>query len=77
MEKEADNPFSRKERTVPKLILTAVAWLYKPGPGSIDDGRAAMHAATRSRDATRRLRTSEVNELFVNLGPLDLTRTRH
>jgi hypothetical protein len=61
---------------VPKLILAAVAWLYKPGSGRIDDGHAAMHSATRSRDATRRLHKSVVNEPFINLGPLDLTRTR-
>jgi hypothetical protein len=77
MEKEPDYPFSRKERTVPKLILAAVAWLYKPGSGHVGDGHAAAHVATRSRNDTRRLRASGVNEPFVNLGPLDLTRTRH
>ena len=77
MEQEADNPFSRKERAVPKLILAAVAWLYKPGSGRALDGHPAAHAATRSRAATRRLRSSGVNGPFVNLGPLDLTRTRH
>jgi hypothetical protein len=60
-----------------KLILGAVAWLHKLGPQHAGDAHAAMHAATRRRDSTRRLRASRVHECYVDLGPLDLRRTRH
>ncbi len=70
---EEDKPFSRKEWEVPKLILAAVAWLYEPRPPRYDD----VHAWTRSRDATRRLRASRVHEPYVDLSCLELTRTRH
>ena len=70
--------FSGKEMEVPKLILAAVAWLHKPGSPRAGDGHAAMmYAATRSRDATRRLRAPRVHEPYVDLGSLDLRRTRH
>ena len=61
---------------MPKLILAAGAWLHKPGPSSAGDTHAAMHAATRSRNATRRLRPSGVHEPYFDLSPLDLAR-RH
>ena len=45
--------------------------------GAIHDPvHEAMHARTRSRDATRRLRASSVHDPYVDLSPLDLTR-RH
>jgi hypothetical protein len=45
--------------------------------GAIHDPvHEAMHARTRSRDATRRLRASSVHNPYVDLSPLDLTR-RH
>ena len=69
--------FSRKERKVQNLILAAAAWLHNPGSLRAGDAHAAMHAATRSRDATRRLRSSRVYDPYVYLGPLELTRTRH
>ncbi len=68
--------FSGKEMEVPKLILAAVAWLHKPGPPSAGDAHAAMRAATRSRNATRRLRASGVHDPYFDLSPLDLAR-RH
>ena len=62
---------------MPKLILAAVAWLHKPGsPSTPDAAHAARHAATRGRDATRRLRASGIHEPYVDLSPLDLVR-RH
>jgi hypothetical protein len=61
---------------VPKLILAAIAWLYRPSPLRAGDEHAAMHARTRSRDATRHLRASGVHEPYFDLSPLDLTR-RH
>ena len=61
---------------VPKLILAAVAWLHKPGTVSAADAHDARYAATRSRDATRRLRASGVHEPYFDLSPLDLAR-RH
>ena len=68
--------FSGKEMEVPKLILAAVAWLHKPGSPSAADAHAARHAATRSRDATRRLLASGVHDPYFDLSPLDLRR-RH
>ena len=41
-----------------------------------DPVHEAMHARTRSRDATRRVRASSVHDPYVDLSPLDLTR-RH
>ncbi len=63
---------------MPNLILYAMAWLHQPGPPArAGDAHAARHAATRTRDATRRLRASTLQDPYVSLGPLDLTRTRH
>jgi hypothetical protein len=70
---EGVSSFSGKEWEVPKLILAAVAWLYKPRPPRHDD----IRARTRSRDATRRLRASRVRQPYIDLSSLDLTRTRH
>ena len=70
---EGDKPLSRREQEMPKLILAAVARLYEPRPPRNDD----VHARTRSRDATRRLRASSVHEPYVDLSSLDLSRTRH
>jgi hypothetical protein len=62
---------------MPKLILASVARLHKRGSACVGEEHAAMYAATRNRNATRRLRAFGVNKPFVNLSPLDLTRTRH
>jgi hypothetical protein len=70
---EGDKLFSRREQEMPKLILAAVVWLAEPRPPRHDD----VHARTRSRDATRRLRASRVHEPYVDLSSLDLSRTRH
>ncbi len=61
---------------MPKRLATVV-WLYRVGSPRFGDGHAVRHAATRTRDATRRLRASTEHDPYVYLGPLDLTRTRH
>ena len=62
---------------MPKLILSATALLFgRPSPSAADAMHEAMHATTRSRDATRRLRASRIHEPYFELGPLDLAR-RH
>ena len=70
---------------MPKLILatatslllgrsnTSAAPLRADGRTALQD---AMHARTRSRDATRRLRALGSHEPHLDLGALDLTR-RH
>ena len=67
----------RKEREMPNLILSAMAWLHQPGPPRAGDAHAARHAATRTREASRRLRASALHDPYVSVGALDLTRTRH
>ena len=66
---------------MPKLILAAAALLIGRSPaGAAAEGysaaQAAMHATTRSRHATRRLRVSGPRAAHLDLGPLALTR-RH
>ena len=58
---------------MPKFILAAVVWLFEPVPARNSD---TTHAVTRSRNATRRLRSSSAHEPYVDLSPLALTR-RH
>ena len=57
---------------MPKLIYAMAAWLF--GPTTPLAG--SVHAQTRSRDKTRRLRVSRIYEPYVDLSPLNLTR-RH
>lgn len=68
---------------MPNLILATAATLLLRrssfAPSDADGhtaGQTAMHARTRSRDATRRLRASGTHTPYVDLGPLDLAR-RH
>jgi hypothetical protein len=66
---------------MPKLILaTATLLLGRSSAPAAADGhtavQSAMHDRTRSRVATRRLRSSGANGPYLDLGPLDLTR-RH
>ena len=61
---------------MPKFILATVAlFLGRQGPSeaAVHD---AMHARTRTRDATRRLRASCVHDPYPHLGALGLNR-RH
>ena len=60
---------------MPKRRAT-VGWVRMVVSSRADDVHAARHAATRTRDATRRLRASTLHDPYVYLSPLDLTRTR-
>ena len=61
---------------MPKFILATVAlFLGREGPTGAD-AHDAMHARTRSRDATRRLRTSRTHDPYVHLSSLGLNK-RH
>jgi hypothetical protein len=66
---------------MPKFILATAALLFRregpPAADAHDDPlHEAMHAKTRTRDASRRLRVSQVHDPYFDLGPLELTR-RH
>ena len=59
---------------MPKLILAVAALLLdRQRPARAIVARSAMHARTRSRDATRRLRASRAHEGHLDLRALDLT----
>jgi hypothetical protein len=82
-EKEAPSPEKEEDKKMPKFILaTAALLLRRPfpppaGTGSHDEAvHDAMHARTRTRETTRRLRASRIHEPYVDLGPLDLSN-RH
>ena len=61
---------------MPKFILATVAlFVGRQGP-SETAAHDAVHAGTRSRDATRRLRASRMHDPYVPLGALGLNR-RH
>ena len=61
---------------MPKFILATVAlFLGRQGPSG-DAAHDAMHARTRSRDATRRLRASRTHDPYVHLSSLGLNK-RH
>ena len=66
---------------MPKLILATATLLLGRSSAIATAGgdtavQSAMHDRTRSRDATRRLRSSAAHEPYLDLGPLELTR-RH
>jgi hypothetical protein len=61
---------------MPKFILATVTlFLGRQGP-SAATAHDAMHARTRSRDATRRLRASRLHDPYSHLGALGLNQ-RH
>ena len=61
---------------MPKFILATVAlFLDREGPSGTT-AHDAMHARTRSRDATRRLRASRTHDPYFHLGSLGLNK-RH
>ena len=61
---------------MPKFVLATVTlFLGRQGPSGTS-AHDAMHARTRSRDATRRLRASRLHDPHVHLGALGLNR-RH
>ncbi|MDQ3639763.1 MAG: hypothetical protein M3426_17575 [Actinomycetota bacterium] len=68
---------------MPKLILATATVLLlgrSPSARKAADGHdgvhSALHARTRSRDATRRLRASGAYEPYFDLAPLNLARRR-
>ncbi len=61
---------------MPKFILATVTlFLGREGPSGAA-AHDAMHARTRSRDATRRLRASRMHDPYFPLGALGLNK-RH
>ena len=61
---------------MPKFILATVAlFLHREGSSGAA-AHDAMHARTRSRDATRRLRASRVHDPYSHIGALGLNQ-RH
>ncbi len=61
---------------MPKVILATVAlFLGRQGPSEAA-AHDALHARTRSRDASRRLRASRTHDPYFNLGALGLNK-RH
>ena len=61
---------------MPKLILATVALLLgREGPSEAT-AHEALHARTRSRDATRRLRASRMHDPYFHLSSLGLNK-RH
>ena len=61
---------------MPKFILATVALFVGRQEPSGATAHEAMHARTRSRDATRRLRASRAHDPYVHLGALGLNK-RH
>ena len=61
---------------MPKFVLATVALFFgRQGPSEAT-AHGAMHARTRTRDATRRLRASRAHDPYVHLGALGLNK-RH
>ena len=61
---------------MPKFILATVAlFLGRQGPSGAA-AHDAMHARTRTRDATRRLRASRAHDPYYHPGALGLNK-RH
>ena len=61
---------------MPKFILaTAALFLGRQGPSEAA-AHDAIHARTRSRDTTRRLRASRVHDPYSHIGSLGLNQ-RH
>ena len=61
---------------MPKFILATVALFLGRQGSSGAAAHDAMHARTRSREATRRLRASRVHDPYFHLGSLGLNK-RH
>ena len=61
---------------MPKVILATVALFLGRQGLSGATAHDAMHARTRSRDATRRLRASRAHDPYVHLSSLGLNK-RH
>ena len=61
---------------MPKFILATVALFLGREGSSGAAAHDAMHARTRSRDATRRLRAARTHDPYVHLSSLGLNK-RH
>lgn len=65
---------------MPECVLATAALplgrTFPPAAGAPHAAHPAMHPATRTREATRRLRASRDHEGHLDPGPLELTR-RH
>ncbi len=60
-----------------KFTLAKAAILTgRPFPPAAATAHEAMHARTRTRDATRQLRASRIHEPYFDLSPLKFTK-RH
>ncbi len=57
---------------MPKFILATVALFLGRSLPTEATAHDAMHARTRGRDATRRLRASRMHDPYVPLGALGL-----
>ncbi len=76
--------FAGKEREMANFILATAGWLIKPtqaravelAPPRSSSSSADANPGWLSRHSSRPLHGSEPHELYVDLGPLDLTR-RH
>jgi hypothetical protein len=67
---------AEREAKMPKLIMaTAALFLGRPFPTD-ETAHEVLHARTRTREATRRLRASRIRDPYFDLSPLGLTR-RH
>ena len=76
------SPEKKEDKKMPNFILATAALLlrrpFPPAAAASYDAAVhdAMHARTRTREATRRLRASRIHEPYVDLGPLDLINRR-
>ena len=61
---------------MPQFILATAAFILKRQGPPAATAHEALHATTRTRAATRRLRASRMHEPYVDLSPLGLS-TRH
>ena len=61
---------------MPKLMLATVAFFLGRGGPSGATAHDALHARTRSRDATRRLRASRMHDPYFHFGSLELNKRR-
>ncbi len=61
---------------MPQFILATAAFILERGGPPEATTHEALHATTRTRAATRRLRDARMHDPYVDLSPLGLTK-RH
>ena len=61
---------------MPQFILATAAFILKRQGSPEATAHEALHATTRTRAATRRLREARMHDPYVDLSPLGLSR-RH